>query len=158
MADDIRVEQSDLLRQYSTQLQRFASSITRGSKNIVGVLEKIDDYVSRESQQHEKILAKAECDVHYIVQKYEDARSRYRLDGMNSALLGTTDLELKQKLLQLQSLIEFQQSKLKIIKNKSQSFTERTQAFSSNVNETSQRGGESLNRYASIIDEYKGVK
>lgn len=158
MADDIRVGQSDLLRQYSTQLQRFASSVTRGSKNIVDALEKEEEKALKLYKECDSILNDIKHKVDALVGKYEDAKARYRLDGMNASLLGTTDQEAKQKLMLLQTLIETQREKINSIKTKSQSLAERTKAFSSNMQDTSQRGVESLSRQADIIDDYKSAK
>lgn len=157
MADDVRVEESVLLREYSNRLHAFASSVNVGSRNLVDALE-------REREEFTSVIRKAE-DLEYsmtnkvdsLIRRYEDARRQYNLDGINSAMLGTTDQEVKQKLEHLRMRIE----SLKELSRRSQmqidEMTERTKMFSQNVIGTSERGTESLNRQADVIDEYKNA-
>lgn len=157
MADDVRVEESTLLREYSNRLQGFASSIEGGSRNMVDALERERDEFTSIIRKAEDLEHSMTNKVESLVRRYEDTRRQYNLDGINSAMLGITDQEVKQKLEHLRMRIE----SLKELSRRSQmqidEMTERTKMFSQNVVGTSERGMESLNRQADVIDEYKNA-
>lgn len=157
MADDVRIEESVLLKEYSNRLQSFASSIKKESRNLVDVLEHERDEFTSVIKKAEDIERSTTDKVENLIRRYEDARRRYSLDGINSAMLGTTDQEVKQKLEHLRMCIE----SLKGLSSRSQmqieESIERTKMFSQNVVGISERGTESLNRQANVIDEYKNA-
>lgn len=158
MANDVNIDSSGLLREYSGKLKGFSSSIHRGSRNLMNALEQEEHDLNRTIRDLERLESNLISRAEDVIRRYDDAKSRYRLDGINSAMLGTTDFELKQKLAQLKASISTQKEMVRKCVFRLQSIRERAKSFSANISGLAERGTESLDRYADIIDDYKQTR
>lgn len=158
MADDIRVKESTLLRQYASRLNGFATSVRHNSSNVMKTLERERDRAESLLREYERMEHDVTNQVNSLVCHYEDTIQRYRLTGINIEKLGHSDMQAKQKLGEFRQCLEMQKERVHSIRMKAETLQERTKAFAEQIEQMSERGTQVLHKQADLIDQYKSTQ
>lgn len=157
MADDIRVKESTLLRQYASRLNGFASSVRHNNATIMKTMEHERDRAESMLREYELWEQNVTREVDTLVRHYEDTIQRYRLTGINIEKLGHSDMQAKQKLGEFRQCLETQKERVHSIRMKAEALQERTKAYFGQIEQMSERGTQVLHKQADLIDQYKST-
>lgn len=158
MADDIRVKESTLLRQYASRLNGFATSVRHNSSNVMNTLERERDRAESLLREYERMEHDVTNQVNTLARHYEDTIRQYQLTGASIERLGHSDMEAKQKLGEFRQCLEMQKERVRSIRMKAEALQERTIAFTGQVEQMSERGTQVLHKQADLIDQYKSTQ
>lgn len=155
MASDAHVKEIELLRQYASRLDTFKDVILGGCIVLQHKAEIILDDIQREGSHAKSIHDSCSNETSDIVRKYEGIVEQYRLTSINSALLGSTATDAKQKMSEIGNCVNDINDKVASIKALITGLQERTAAYAIVIRNMAGNGCDQLIKRCDILEKYK---
>lgn len=155
MASDAQVKEIALLRQYTSRLDTFKDVILGGCLVLQHKAGSILDNIQREGSHAKSIHDNCSNDASSIIRTFEDIVERYRLTSINSALLGSTAPDAKQKMIEIDNCVNDIYDKIASTKALITGLQERTAAYAIVIRDMAGKGCEQLTKRCDILEKYK---
>lgn len=153
---DVNVKEAAVLRQYASMLQRFGESSQGNCRDIQNRVERELSSLDRTRKELEQLLMPVEHNVNRVVDRYE--RARAEVEGINYALIGSSDEDAKMQLQLLKQKNSEISDTIKSMQSKILSITDRAKGYGNQIAHITQTGSELLRRQADFIEQYKDAK
>lgn len=155
MASDAQVKEIELLRQYASRLDTFRDVILGGCLVLQHKADNILDNIQREGFHANSIHNHCSNETSDTVRRFEQIVEHYRLTSINSALLGNTSNDAKQKMSEIDNCVNDINDKVASIKALITGLQERTAAYAIVIRDMAGKGCEQLTKRCDILEKYK---
>lgn len=155
MVSDAQVKEIALLRQYASRLDTFKDVILGGCLVLQHKAESLLDDIQRTANYAENMRFDCSNESSATIRKYEDIVERYQLTSINSALLGDTADDAKNKMNEIDSCINDINENINKMKALITGLQQRTATYALVVRDMSGKGCEQLTKRCDILEKYK---
>lgn len=158
MATDAQVKEITLLRSYATRLSIFKDVVLAGCAAMLYKAESVKDDMQSFSNSLNNEVSQCDDETKQIISRFDDTVERYHLTANNSALLGSTANDAKEKMSQLRNCAEEINRKVSHIKSLITGLEERTGVYTLAVRSMSENGCEQLTKRCDVLEKYKELQ
>lgn len=158
MPTDAQVKEISYLREYASILDDFKYYILGGCLALRKKAENIIDNSEHILSDTKSAELRCQNRTDYVIRSYDDLVNRYKLSSENESLLGTTAMDAKGKIREINSCANALQEKVSDIKSIINALTARTIAYSVAIEKMAENGSEQIRKRCDFLEKYKETK